>query len=176
MQVPGALFVAAAFALVFMLGRGIERGRDAGWQEAAARLQGTFHADRPCSELDRFGAPAPWGDWARDGELRCARSIEGSIGGVPYALVQVRYSVRERRGEEHPDSWYEVTVAVLQRAGGASTRALVPVTAPEGYVGAQNGRSLFFWKKGSPGAGASVDASELPMLLDQARRTAPATS
>lgn len=171
MQLPGALLVVAAFALVFVLGRSIETGRDQAWQQAAARLQGTFRAGRPCTALERFGAPAPWSEWSSDGELQCLRSIEGDVDGVPYALVQIRYSVRERRGEEHPDSWYEVTVAAMHRRGGAAAGALLPVAAPDGYVGMQNGRSLFLWKKGSPGAGASLDAAELSTLLEQARRT-----
>lgn len=171
MQLPGALLVVAAFALVFVLGRSIETGRDQAWQQAAARLQGTFRAGRPCTALERFGAPAPWSEWSSDGELQCLRSIEGDVDGVPYALVQIRYSVRERRGEEHPDSWYEVTLAAMHRRGGAAAGALLPVAAPDGYVGMQNGRSLFLWKKGSPGAGASLDAAELSTLLEQARRT-----
>lgn len=171
MQLPGAVLVVAGFALVFMLGRSIEAGRDEAWQKAAARLQGTFRGERPCTDLARFGAPAPWSEWSRDGELRCLRAIEGGVDGVPYALVQIRYSVRERRGEEHPDSWYEVTVAAVHRPAGADSGALIPVAAPNGYAGMQNGRSLFLWKKGSPGVGASLDAAELPTLLEQARRT-----
>ena len=171
MQVPGALLVFAAFALVFALGRSIETGRDKAWQDTAERLKGNFRAGRPCTDLDRFGAPAPWSAWSSDGELQCLRAIEGDVEGVPYALVQIRYSVRERRGEEHPDSWYEVTVAAVHLRGGTAAGALAPVAAPNGYVGMQNGRSLFLWKKGSPGAGASLDAAELPTLLEQAGRT-----
>jgi hypothetical protein len=88
---------------------------------------------------------------------------------VPYALVQVRYSVRQRRGEEQPDAWYEVTVAAIHRAEGAAAAALAPAPAPDGYAAMQNARSLFLWKKGSPGAGASLRAAELPALLDAAR-------
>jgi hypothetical protein len=171
MQVPGAALVVAGFALVFILGRSIEAGRDQEWQEAAARLQGTFRREPPCTDLDRFGAPAPWSDWASDGELRCLRSIEGVVAGVPYALVQVRYSVRQRRGEEQPDAWYEVTVAAIHRAEGAAAAALAPAPAPDGYAAMQNARSLFLWKNGSPGAGASLHAAELPALLDVARRS-----
>lgn len=173
MQLPGGVFVVAGFALLFMLGRSIETGRDQAWEEAAARLQGTFLGERPCTDLDRFGAPAPWTAWASDGELQCLRTIEGRVAGLPYALVQVRYSVRQRRGEEQPDAWYEVTVAALQRAAGAAGGALLPVAAPDGYAGMQNGRALFLWKKGSPGAGASIAAAELPALLEQARLTLP---
>jgi len=169
-QVSAALLVVAGFALVFMLGRRIETARDEGWQEAASRLQGTFRSGPSCAEEDRFGAPAPWSEWSRDGELRCLRAIEGNVDGVPFGLVQIRYSVRERRGEEHPDSWYEVTVAAVRRPEGIATGALVPVTAPEGYAGVQNGQSLFLWRRGSPGVGASIDAAELPALLEQARR------
>jgi hypothetical protein len=169
-QVPGVLLLLVAFALVFVLGRSIESRRDKGWQEAAARLQGAFQAERPCTALEGFGAPAPWSEWSRDGELRCLRSIEGHVDGVPYALVQIRYSVRERRGEEHPDSWYEVTVAAVQRVGGTGAGALVAVPAPAGHAAMHNGRSLFLWKKGSPGVGASLDPGELPALLEQARR------
>ena len=156
--VPGLLLAAAGFALVFVFGRNIESRRDAAWQDAAARLQGTFRSKPACSELDRFGTPAPWAQWASDGELQCLRVIEGS----DWALVQVRYSVRERRGEEHPDSWYEVTVAAVRRTAAAA--------APEGYLTMQNGTSLFLWKKGPRGAGASLEAGELPALLEQARQ------
>lgn len=156
--VPGLLLAAAGFALVFVVGRNIESRRDAAWQDAAAGLQGTFRSKPPCSELDRFGTPAPWAQWASDGELQCLRVIEGS----DWAIVQVRYSVRERRGEEHPDAWYEVTVAAVRRPTAGA--------APEGYVAMRNGTTLFLWKKGTPGAGASLDAKDLPALLAQARR------
>jgi hypothetical protein len=171
--VSGVLLAAAGFALVFILGRRVETRRDAAWQEVATRLRGTFRAGSSCSELDQFGAPAPWAQWSSDGELRCLRVIEGKEGGGPWALVQVRYSMRERRGEEHPDSWYEVTVAVLRRSAAAvAASALVPAAAPEGYIAMQNGVSFFVWRKGTPGAGASLGAEELPALLEQARRMA----
>lgn len=168
------LLAAAGAALVFILGRGIETRRDAAWQEVAGRLHGTFRAGPSCRDLDRFGVPAPWAQWASDGELHCLRVIEGTEGGGgPWALVQVRYSVRQRRGEEQPDAWYEVTVAVLQRpAAAVAASALVPAAAPDGYIAMHNGASLFVWKKGTPGAGASLGAEELPTLLEQARRTA----
>jgi hypothetical protein len=35
-----------------------------------------------------------------------------------------------------------------------------------------NGVSLFVWRKGTPGAGASLGAEELPTLLEQAQRMA----
>jgi hypothetical protein len=162
------LLAVAILALVFVFGRGIERRRDAAWQDLAERLQGTFRSAPACSELDRFGTPAPWAQWASDGELRCLRVIE-SKDGAAWALVQVRYSVRERRGEEHPDSWYEVTVAAVRRPAAAGPHALVATAAPDGSLAAQNGTSLFLWKKGTLGAGASLDVAEMPALLEEAR-------
>ncbi|HET8748589.1 MAG TPA: hypothetical protein VFM98_23545 [Ramlibacter sp.] len=171
MLVPAVLCGAAGFALLFLLGRGLERHTDAQWQEAATRLQGAFRSGPSCADLDPFGTPAPWHEWSSDGELQCTRAIHGQADGVPFALVQVRYSLRERRGEEHPDTWHEVTVAAIRRPGGDAAGPLKPVGAPEGYAGVQNGRSLFLWKRGSPGAGAALDASELPALLTEAIRT-----
>lgn len=175
LQVPAALALGAGFALLFVLGRGLESDRDAAWQDAAARLRGTFRSGPGCAGLERFGA-APWKEWASDGELQCPRAIEGEVEGVPYALVQVRYSVRERRGEEHPDSWYEVTVAVVARPGAAAAGPLSPVRTREGYAAVGNGRALFLWKKGSPGVGASLAAGDLPALLEEARSTDSAPS
>ena len=165
------LLAGAALAIVFVLGRGIEKRRDAAWQAVAARLDGTFRSAPACSELDRFGTPAPWVQWSSDGELQCPRIIEGSDGGA-WALVQVRYSVRERRGEEHPDTWYEVTVAVRRLAAPAAPHALVPAAATQGHAAVQNGTSVFVWKKGTPGVGASLAPGEMPMLLEEARRLA----
>jgi hypothetical protein len=166
------VLLGASLALVFVVGRGIEKRLDAAWQDVAERLHGAFQGGRACSELDRFGTPTPWEQWANDGELRCLRVIEGSDGGVPWALVQVRYSVRQRRGEEQPDAWYEVTVAALRRSASTTPPALVSARAPDGHVAMQNGLSLFVWKKGTPGAGASLKPGELPMLLEEARRLA----
>lgn len=171
MLVPFALLAGAALAIVFVLGRGIETRRDAAWKDVAARLQGTFRSAPACSALDRFGTPAPWAQWSSDGELQCPRMIEGSDG-APWALVQVRYSVRERRGEEHPDSWYEVTVAVRRLAAAAVPHPLLAAAASQGHAAVQNGTSVFVWKKGTPGAGASVAPGELPALLEEARRLA----
>jgi hypothetical protein len=165
------LLAAAALAIVFVLGRGIESRRDAAWEDVAARLHGTFRSAPACSELDRFGTPAPWAQWASDGELRCPRMIEGDDG-APWALVQVRYSVRERRGEEHPDTWYEVTVAVRRRAAAAGPQGLLATAAAPGYAAVQNGASVFVWKKGTPGAGAPLAPGEMPALLEEARRLA----
>jgi hypothetical protein len=169
LRVPAAMLGIASIALLFIVGRGIESGRDAGWREVAARLHGSFRPGPACAGLDRFGTPAPWTEWSRDGELQCTRAIDGEDAGVAWALVQIRYSVRERRGEEHPDSWYEVTVAVMRLRAVARSRNLVPVAAPDGYGAMQNGESLFLWKKGPPGAGASVIPAELPALLELAK-------
>src|SRR6478672_8771430 len=134
------LLAVAILAFVFVFGRGIEKRRDAAWQDLAQRLQGTFRSAPACGELDRFGTPAPWAQWAADGELRCLRVIEGRDGAA-WALVQVRYSVRERRGEDHPDSWYEVTVAAVRRATAAAPGALAATAAPDGHLAVQNGTS-----------------------------------
>jgi len=172
LQLPAALLGLASVGFLFFVGRGIESSRDAQWKEAAARLQGSFRAGPSCAEMERFGTPAPWSEWSRDGELQCARAIQGSDAGLAWAVVQIRYSVRERRGEEQPDSWYEVTVAVMRLRAPASARKLAPVAAPGGYSAMDNGESVFLWKQGSPGAGASVSPAELPMLLEQVRRIA----
>ena len=173
LRIPAAVLALAGAALLVFVGRGIESGRDAGWQDAAARLKGSFRSGPSCADLARFGVPAPWTEWSRDGELQCPRAIHGEDGGVPWAVVQVRYSVRESRGEEHPDSWYEVTVAVVRLRVPGPARELVAVPAPEGYAAMHNGQSLFVWQKGSPGAGASLDAAKIPALLEQARRILP---
>ena len=169
-RVAGALLGLAGAGLLFVVGRGIETGRDAEWRQVAALLQGSFRRGPSCAEMDAFGTPAPWHEWARDGELQCVRAIHGDDAGVPWALVQIRYSVRERRGEEQPDSWYEVSVAVARLRVPGPSRNLEPVAVPDGYSAARNGQSLFLWKKGSRGAGAPVAPAELPLLLEQARR------
>lgn len=168
---PFALLAGAALAIVFVLGRGIESRRDAAWQDVAGQLQGTFRSGPACSELDRFGTPAPWAQWASDGELQCPRIIEGNDG-APWALVQVRYSMHERRGEEHPDTWYEVTVAARRLAAAAAPHSLVDVPATPGHAAMQNGASVFVWKKGTRGAGAPLAPGEMPALLEEARRAA----
>jgi hypothetical protein len=165
--------VVPVFVLLFLLGRRIEAQRDADWGAAARAVQGTLRTGTP-GDCSRFGRPAPWDDWARDGELQCPRAIDGSAADPPFALVQVRYSVRESRGEEHPDTWYEVTVAVLPLAGAAPVASLAPVAATPGYAGARNAQSLFVWKQGPRGAGAALPARELPGLLEQARTVARA--
>ena len=168
-----AVMVVPLFVLLFLVGRRIEAQRDADWTAAARGLQGIFRTGQ-AGDCARFGRPAPWDEWARYGELQCPRAIDGSAAEAPFALVQVRYSVRESRGEEHPDSWYEVTVAVLPFVNGAAPAALQPVSTAPGYTGAYNGQSVFVWKQGSPGAGAPLSARELPTLLEEARRAAVA--
>jgi len=173
LRLPAALLGLASVGLLFIVGRGIESGRDAEWRDAAAQLRGTFHRGPACAGMERFGTPAPWSEWSRDGELQCVRAIHGNDADVTWAVVQIRYSVRERRGEEQPDSWYEVTVAVMRLRAPAAARTLVPVAAPDGYSAMHSGESLFVWRQGSPGAGASVHPAELPVLLEQARRVQP---
>jgi len=170
LQVPAFLLLALAFALVFALGRRIESGRDKDWQDAAAQVHGNFRAALPPADLAGFGA-APWTAWAADGELQFPRAIDGRAAQPPFTLLQVRYSVRERRGEEHPDSWYEVTVAAVPLRHATAPHALVPIDDGD-HAGAQNGQTLFLWKKGSPGAGASLPAAALPGLLQHARTVA----
>jgi hypothetical protein len=164
---PAFLLIAFAIAAAFVIGKRIEGGRDSDWQEAARRVQGSFRSAVPAQDLAAFGL-APWTRWAADGELQFPRAIDGRHTRPPFSVLQVRYSVRERRGEEHPDSWYEVSVAAVAMPQGTATRELVPVADGE-YAGAHNGQTLFLWKKGSPGAGASLPATELPELLQRAR-------
>jgi len=164
-----ALMAVPLFVLLFMAGRRIESQRDEDWSAAAAAVQGTLRTGA-ASDCARFGRPAPWDDWARHGELQCPRSIDGSAANPPFALVQVRYSVREARGEEHPDTWYEVTVAVLPLPRRAPRDTLQALPAAAGYAGAHNGQSAFVWKQGSRGAGVPLPAAELPVLLQEARR------
>ena len=168
-----AVMVVPLFVLLFMVGRRIEAQRDEDWSEAASAVQGSLRTGA-ASDCGRFGRPAPWDAWARHGELQCPRAIDGSAGAAPFSLVQVRYSVREARGEEHPDTWYEVTVAVLPLAKGAAPATLQAVSTAAGYAGAHNGQSVFVWKQGRLGAGAPLSARELPALLEQARRAAAA--
>ncbi|GAB3662328.1 hypothetical protein [Ramlibacter alkalitolerans] len=168
-----AVLVVPLFSLVFLVGRRIEAHRDADWSTGARAVQGSFRPGTP-GDCDRFGRPAPWDTWAQDGQLQCPRIIEGRAAHAPFALVQVRYSVREARGEEHPDTWYEVTVAVVPLARAAPQGRLDTVDAGADYAGAHNGQSLFVWKKSSRGAGASLPARDWPGLLDEGRRLARA--
>jgi hypothetical protein len=172
LHAAAALLLVPVFVLAFVVGRRIEARRDADWASAATAVQGTTRAADP-AYCASFGRPAPWDEWARDGALQCSRAIEGRAANPPFALLQIRYSVRDGRGEEHPDSWYDVSVAVVRPAPAAPTAgSLRPVPAGNGYAAAHNGESLFVWKKARRGAGASLGASELPALLEEARRLA----
>ena len=166
-----AVLIVPVFVLAFVVGRRIEAQRDADWASAATQVQGTFRTG-DAGYCASFGRPAPWDEWARDGQLQCARAIDGAAARPPFALLQIRYSVRESRGEEHPDTWYEVTVAVLRRPEGAAVQGLQAIPAPAGHAAVHNGQFLFVWKKASRGAGASLPAGELPALLAEARRLA----
>ncbi|MEJ8838615.1 hypothetical protein [Ramlibacter sp. AN1133] len=169
-----AVMVVPLFVLLFLVGRRIEGQRDEGWSAAASAVQGTFRTGT-AADCASFGRPAPWDDWARHGELQCPRLIDGRSTQPPFALLQVRYSVRESRGEEHPDTWYEVTVAVLPLAPGAAGApggTLQPVAATPGHAGVHNGQAVFVWKQGTRGAGEPLPAGELPALLEEGRRAA----
>jgi hypothetical protein len=168
LKLPALVLVAVAFSLVFLLGRRIEGARDVEWQELARRVQGTFQRDPGAGLLARFGAPAPWTAWAADGELQCPRAIVAADAHEPFALLQVRYSVRQRRGEEQPDAWYEVSVAAVRIPGGRATGSLAQVPAGADHVAAHNGEWLFLWKRGPLGAGEPPRPGELADLLQRA--------
>lgn len=168
LRAPAILLVAIAFGLALLLGRRLEARSDAAWQEAATRLQASFRPAPGVPYLATFGQPAPWDEWARYGQLQCLRAVDGSTADPPFALLHVRYSVRESRGETEGEDWYELAVAVVRLPPGEATGRLVPVNAPGEYVAVHNGASLFLWKKGDRGAGALVAPAELPQLLQQA--------
>jgi hypothetical protein len=168
MPLVGGLLLAVSIGLVVLLGRRIEADRAADWERAAAVVQGSYRGAQPNSFLASFGGSAPWTAWASDGELQCPHAIDGSANRAPFWLLQIRYSVRERRGEEHPDSWYEVAVAVLRIADGAPG-PLQPLQAGGEYQAASNGAYLFVTKKGPRGAGQPLDGAQLPALLQHAR-------
>jgi hypothetical protein len=163
-----------AFGLLFLLGRRIEGNRDAQWQEAARQVQGSFRSAPGPAYLGTFGAQAPWTHWARHGELQCQRAIDGGTAEAPFALLHVRYSVRENRGETSSEDWYEVAVAVVRTAQRSPAAALEPVDAGGDDEAVRNGEYVFVWKKGKRGAGELVAPAELPALLQQARRIAGA--
>jgi hypothetical protein len=171
MQAAALALLVVTFAVVFFLGRRMEDERAAQWEQAAQAMQATYLGEQPAAWLARFGSQAPWISWASDGELVVRHVADGGAQPAPFWLLQLRYSQRERRGEEHPDSWYEVTVAVVRAAGKPQ-----PAPAGEGYAAVRDAQYLFVWKKGSPGPGASLDAGELPGLLHQARLLAGASA
>jgi hypothetical protein len=164
MHVPAVVLLVLTFALVFFFGRRMEDDRAVQWQQAAQQVQGTYLRPQPASWLGRFGTQAPWVRWASDGELQVPHAIDGSAQQPPFWLLQVRYSVRERRGEEHPDSWYEVTVAVLPAGGSAPA-----LEAPDGHELVRDPQHVYVWKQGTPGAGASLRPEQVPQLLQAAR-------
>ena len=166
----GLLLVVLALAVVFVLGRRIEGARDSDWQGLAARLGAEFQGQPGAALLSQFGTGAPWMAWASDGELQCPRAIQGRDAAGPFALLQVRYSVRQRRGEEQPDAWYEVSVATVRLAQARTGAAPAPVATEPGYEAVHNGEWLFLWKKGRLGAGESLQPEQLPELLERARR------
>jgi hypothetical protein len=77
--------------------------------------------------------------------------------------------VRQRRGEEQPDAWYEVSVAAVPLSRPAPSAGLQPLPVQGDYTGVHNGRTAFVWMKGRLGAGASLAAEELPQLLQAAQ-------
>ena len=163
----------ATFVLLFLLGRQIEGDRDARWDAVAGELRGQLLAPPEPGWLAGFGPGAPWNAWASDGELQCRRAIDGTSGTAPFALLHIRYSQRERRGEEHPDTWYDVSVAAVRLSAPADARPQAVAASP-GYEAVRSGQWLFAWKKGRIGAGEALAASELPALLAEARRLAQA--
>lgn len=168
MQLLGVGLLVASVLLVVLLGRRIEADRSADWARAAAVVQGGHRPAPSAAFLVPFGASAPWNAWAADGELQCPHAIDGSAQRPAFWLLQIRYSVRERRGEEHPDTWYEVAVAVLRLAE-VAPGALQVVDAGAEYQAASNGAYLFVTKKGPRSAGQPLDAAQLPALLQHAR-------
>ena len=144
-------------------------GRDADWQQAARELQGVFHGGAQASGLTgNFGARTPWAEWARGGELQCPRAIDASQGTPPAWLLDIRYAVREVRGEESPQTWHELPVAVVRMPQASGTDALVDVEAGAGLAAARNGSFLFVWKK-PPAPAHKPGPAELAALVQQAR-------
>jgi hypothetical protein len=168
MPLVGGVLVAVSVVLLVMLGKRIEADRAADWARAAAAVQGSYRGAQPASFLAPFGSSAPWAAWASDGELQCPHAIDGSAQRPPFWLLQIRYSVRERRGEEHPDSWYDVAVAVL-RIAEVAPGPLQPLPGGGEYQATSNGAYLFVTKKGPRGAGQPLDGTQLPALLQHAR-------
>ena len=160
------LLFAVIAVLVFLLGRRLEGGRDADWQAAARSVQGEFRSGAEAARLPAaFGPLAPWHEWARTGQLQCPRAVEAANAW----LLDVRYSVREARGEASPEVWHEQAMAVLPLPGRAPGPALVPVAGDDAYAAVHDGAHLFVWKKPPPGAGARPKAADLEALLQEAR-------
>jgi hypothetical protein len=164
------VLLAVAFGLVFVIGRRIEGQRDAGWKDAAGQLLAHFDAKPGLEILRSFGSPAPWDTWAQGGALQCPRAISGATRTERFALLQVRHPVRAARGEDAPEQWQGVVVAVLQRRA-QPAGVLKPVEAGPGYEAADNGEWLFVWKKAPVDREEQATASTLLALLQEARRT-----
>jgi hypothetical protein len=175
LQPAAIVLLAVALGLVFVIGRRVERGRDLQWQAVAAQWHARFLAAPQAEQLRRFGAAAPWDGWARDGAPQCARAIDGSTAQPPFAILQVRYPVREARGEDAPEQWHDVVVAVVRSPNGRTAGVLRDVAAGDGYAAASNGEFVFVWRRES-GPGEVPDASELVPLLRAAQRLARATN
>jgi hypothetical protein len=172
MQLLTVVLLALSLGLLVLAGRRIEAARAAEWEQAASLVQGSYRGAQTLAFLGTFGSDAPWTAWASDGELQCPHAIDGSAAQPPFWLLDIRYSVRERRGEEHPDSWYEVAVAVL-RVADAAAGPLQTVDAGSEYAAASNGAYLFVTRKGPRGAGQALEGKDLPSLLQEARRLQP---
>jgi hypothetical protein len=157
-------------ALAAVLGRRLERWQDAGWKDAAERVQGRFLEGPASSWAAAFGPRAPWHTWARDGSLQIPRAIDAPHAQPPFALLQVRYSIRAARGETESESWYEVAVAAVRVPSAEDTAQ--PTRIGEDYLGTVRDGTLFAWKQDPRGAGAPLSPKELPALLQQARDAA----
>jgi len=169
--------LALALIAVFFLGRRLEGRLDERWQKVARSVQGQFLGSPFPAWVAHFGPDAPWHAWARNGALQIPRAIDGADAQPPFALVQVRYSVREARGETESEQWYEVTVVAVRVPPDTNTSRAWNVQADLRAAVADG--TLFVWKAGPRGAGASLRPEELPGLLQEARamavRLAPAT-
>jgi len=173
MQPVALLLLPLAFGLVFVIGRRIEAGRDADWRQAARQLHASFLAEPQAQAMLRaFGRPAPWDDWAGDGPPRCPRAVDGRAADPPFAVLHVRYPVREARGEEQPEHWREVALAVVRLARPRPPGALVRADAGAGYEAEHNGEFVFVWRTAGPGTGEVPTGPELAQLLQQARQAA----
>jgi hypothetical protein len=155
---------------VFFMGRRMERGLDGRWQKLARSVGGQFLGPPFPAWIAHFGPDAPWHAWARNGALQIPRVIDGADAQPPFALVHVRYSVRESRGETESEQWYEVTVAAVRVPQATSTSRGWNLDADLRAALADG--TLFVWKPAPRGAGAALRPEELPALLQQARAMA----
>lgn len=172
MQPLAFVLVAVALGLAFVVGRRIEGNRDADWQQAATRLHAGFRAEPGAEMLGAFGQPTPWDAWARDGAPQCVRALDGRSASPPFAILHVRYPVREARGEDSPEQWRDAAVAVVRLRKPRRGGALLPLEAGTAYEAAHNGEFVFAWKKPAAGADEVPQGSDLPELLQQAQQAA----